>query len=65
MPRHPTAPGSGIGSRLELHSVRRCDGVGVVPGIDSGGRVELQVSEDDGISESVSIGDRFNLVLRT
>ena len=43
----------------------RCDGVGVVPGVGSGGRVELHVSADDGISESVSIGDRFNLVLRT
>ena len=35
-----------------------CDGAGVVPGVDIGGRVELYVSADDGISESVSIGDR-------
>ena len=52
------APGSGIGGGLELRGVGRCDGAGVVPGVDIGGRVELYVSADDGISESVSIGDR-------
>ena len=33
-------PGSGIGGGLELRSIGRCDGVGVVPGVDSGGRVD-------------------------
>ena len=50
------APGSDIGGGFELRGVERCDG---------GGRVELHGSADDGVSESVSIGDRFNLVLRT
>ena len=36
-----TPPGSGIGGELELRGVGRCDGAGVVPGIDIGGRVEL------------------------
>ena len=50
--------GRGIGGGLELRGVGWCDGAGVVPGVDIGGRVELYVSADDGISESVSIGDR-------
>jgi hypothetical protein len=57
------APGSGIGGGLELRGVGRCDGAGVVPGMESGGRVELYVSVDDGISESVAIV--VDLVLRT
>ena len=36
-----TPPGSGIGGELELRGVGRCDGAGVVPGVDIGGRVEL------------------------
>jgi hypothetical protein len=52
------APGSGIGGGLELRGVGRCDGAGVVPGVESGGRVELYVSADEGMSESVSVGDR-------
>ena len=50
--------GIGIGGGLELHGVGTCDGADVVPGVDSGGQVELYVSADDGMSESVSIGDR-------
>ena len=50
--------GRGIGGGLELRGVGWCDGAGVVPGVDIGGRVELYVSAEDGISESVSIGDR-------
>ena len=58
--RHPPGPhpGSGIGGGLELRGVGWCDEAGVVPGVDSGGRVELNVSVDDCMSESVSIGDR-------
>ena len=52
------APGSGIGGGLELRSVGKCDGAGVVPGVESGVGVELYVSVDDGISDSVSFGDR-------
>jgi hypothetical protein len=55
-------PGRGIGGGLELRGVGRCDGAGVVPGVvpgvDNGGRVELYVSAEDGMSESVSVGDR-------
>ena len=35
------APGSGINGGLELCGVERFDGAGVVPDVDSGGRVEL------------------------
>ena len=52
------APGSAIGSGLELRGIGRYDGAGVVPGVDSGGRVELYASADDGISGSVSVGVR-------
>ena len=51
-------PGSGISGGLELRSVGKCDGAGVVLGVESGSRVELYVSADDSISESVSVGDR-------
>ena len=46
------------GGGLELRVVGRRDGAGVVPGVESGGRVELLVSADNSISESVPIGDR-------
>ena len=59
------APGSGIGGGFELRGVGRCEGVGVVSGVDSGGRVELHVSADDGIAESVFIDYGFDLVLWT
>ncbi len=36
-----SATGRGIGGGLELRGVGRCDGAGVVPGVDDGGRVEL------------------------
>ena len=55
--------GIGIGGGVELHDVGRCDGADVVPGVDSGGQVELYVSADDGMSESVAIA--VDLVLRT
>ena len=32
--------GRGIGGGLELRGVGRCDGAGVVPGVEDGGRVE-------------------------
>jgi hypothetical protein len=53
------APGRGIGGGLERRGVGRCDDAGVVPGVDDGGRVELYVSADEGMSESVSVGDRW------
>jgi hypothetical protein len=43
----------GIGGGLKLWGVERCDGAGVVPGVENGGRVEL-VSAKEEISESVS-----------
>jgi hypothetical protein len=52
-----SAGGMGIGGGLELRGVGRCDGAGVVPGVENGGRVEL-VSAEEGISESVSNGVR-------
>jgi hypothetical protein len=54
-----TVPGKGIGGGLELHGVRRYDGASVVPDVDNGGPVELYVSADDGMSESVSVGVRW------
>ena len=36
--------GIGIGGGLELHGVGRCDGANVVPGVDSGGQVELRTT---------------------
>jgi hypothetical protein len=39
--------------------VGRCDGAGVVPGVNNGGRVELYVRADEGISEWVSVGVRW------
>jgi hypothetical protein len=36
-----SAIGRGIGGGLELRGVGSCDGAGVVPGVDDGGRVEL------------------------
>ena len=35
------APGSGIGGGLEFCNVGKCDGAGVVRGVERGGRVEL------------------------
>jgi hypothetical protein len=49
------APGGG---GLELRGVGRCDGAGVVLGVESGGLVELYVSADEGLPESVSVGVR-------
>lgn len=54
-----SAGGRGTGGGLELRGVGRCDGVGVVPGVERGGRVELYVRAEDGISESVSDGVRW------
>jgi hypothetical protein len=58
----PIVGASGSGGRgggLELRGVGRWEGAGVVPGVESGGRVELYVSADEGISESVSYGVRW------
>jgi hypothetical protein len=54
-PSASAAPGRCIGGRLELHGVRRRDAAGDGPGVDHGGRVELYVSADEGMSESVSV----------
>ena len=35
-------PGRGIGGGLEVRGVGRCNGAGVVPGFDSGRRVERE-----------------------
>jgi hypothetical protein len=59
MPQHPAAPGRGIGGGLELRGVGRCDGAGVVPGVESGGRVKLYMSADEDMSESVSVSVRW------
>jgi hypothetical protein len=48
----------GRGGELELRGVGRWEGAGVVPGVESGGRVELYVNAEEGISESVSEGVR-------
>jgi hypothetical protein len=55
-PSASVAPGKCIGGRLELCGVGRRDGAGDGPGVDHGGRVELYVSADEGMSESVSVG---------
>jgi hypothetical protein len=41
---------------LGLHGVGRCGCACVVPDVDNGGRAELYVSADEGMSESVSVG---------
>jgi hypothetical protein len=55
------APGRGIGGGLDLRGVGRRDGAGVVPSVDNGGRVELKVSADEGMAESVTVGVRWRL----
>jgi hypothetical protein len=53
------APGRGIGGGLELRGVGRCDGAGVIPDVDNGGRVELYVNADEGKFKLVSVGVRW------
>jgi hypothetical protein len=51
--------------RTQVAGVGQCDGAGVVPGVHNGGRIELYVSAEDGISESVSVGVCWRPALRT
>lgn len=53
-----SVPGRGIGGALELRGASRRDGPGVVQGVESGGRVGLYASAENGMFESVSVGVR-------
>ena len=48
-----------------MRGVSRCDGAGVVPGVDSGGRVELYVSTDAAYPNQRLLAIVVELVLRT